>query len=791
MPFSKSVSFSRLNSLLFRKAPAKWIRLVSLVLLFAVVLSSVPVHLKHDSAKAESRHPQRTQGEASRNLLDLGETSGNAASSGLRKEHGLNGLEPIAMQGAFVTVSPTAYQTGGFTNISNTGGSTSAFASAEDIQLDPSQNITDGKSATWSSFQGGPSVGIIGLKLKFDWTASGGVDAFVNASGSASARIFFDVDYSIDGGLSWTNAATRSRIVSQSGQGSKTDSINSEGGSVEIVLSPSQNISLVQVRDSTSANARANAPNVLHAYAESSASISTGVSSIRLEFEMDTIPPSISSVAAGGITPNSATITWNTNEPGDSQVDYGPTGYTQSTALNTALVTSHSQGLSGLNPRTLYHYRVKSKDASGNLATSSDSSFTTPTDNAAAFVSQSVPATMTAGETYAVTVSMLNQGITTWTPGQAYRLGSQNPQDNTIWMTTNRVLLPGNSISPGATATFSFVVTAPSSPGSYNFQWQMVQDGLEWFGAKTPNIAVQVVPRNDNATFISQTVPSVMLAGGAYSVSITFQNTGNTTWTAANQYRLGSQNPTNNGTWGPGRVYLEASELVAPGAFKTFSFQVVAPSTPGSYNFQWQMLRELVNWFGAASTNITLGVTTSSCLANVPTNHWKGEYFNKTDLSVGPMLVRDDGPSFLNINFGEGSPSTACGIDVDNFSARWTREVIFAATTYRFSVTGDDGVKLWVNGQLMIDKWFPQGATTYTAEVTFNTAGPRPVILEYFESGGPGLALLSWEDVTGVNCLPNAPLPLISSVPQTDGRENIASTAPSQAPKRCGQKNSD
>src|SRR5262249_18558246 len=115
--------------------------------------------------------------------------------------------------------------------------------------------------------------------------------------------------------------------------------------------------------------------------------------------------------------------------------------------------------------------------------------------NNAAYVSQSVPATMTAGGTYNVTVTMLNQGTTTWTPEQAYRLGSQNPQDNTTWLTTtNRVYLsPGASVSPGATTTFSFTVTAPSTPGSYNFQWQMVQDGVEWFGAQTPNQAVQVV----------------------------------------------------------------------------------------------------------------------------------------------------------------------------------------------------------------------------------------------------------------------------------------------------------
>jgi hypothetical protein len=127
---------------------------------------------------------------------------------------------------------------------------------------------------------------------------------------------------------------------------------------------------------------------------------------------------------------------------------------------------------------------------------------------------------------------------------------------------------------------------------------------------------------------------------------------------------------------------------------------------------------------------------------------------------------------------------------MDYFSARWTRTINFGPGVYRFSVTGDDGVRLYVDGNLLINKWFTQGATTYTADVTL-LAGPHNVKLEYFEGGGPAVALLSWADLTGVNCLPNAPLPLISSVPQAGGGENIASTAPSQAPRRCGQKNSD
>ena len=73
---------------------------------------------------------------------------------------------------------------------------------------------------------------------------------------------------------------------------------------------------------------------------------------------------SISNVAASSITQTSATITWTTNQPATSQVEYGPTtNYGSSTALDSNLVTSHSQTVSGLEPGTLFHYRVRSQNA--------------------------------------------------------------------------------------------------------------------------------------------------------------------------------------------------------------------------------------------------------------------------------------------------------------------------------------------------------------------------------------------------------------------------------------------
>jgi hypothetical protein len=92
----------------------------------------------------------------------------------------------------------------------------------------------------------------------------------------------------------------------------------------------------------------------------------------------DTTPPTISSIAASGITTSGATVTWTTNEASNTQVEYGlTTSYGSQTTLNTSMVTSHSAQLSGLSAGTLYHYRVKSRDAAGNLRVSSDQTFTT------------------------------------------------------------------------------------------------------------------------------------------------------------------------------------------------------------------------------------------------------------------------------------------------------------------------------------------------------------------------------------------------------------------------------
>ncbi|MCL6519568.1 MAG: fibronectin type III domain-containing protein [Armatimonadetes bacterium] len=93
----------------------------------------------------------------------------------------------------------------------------------------------------------------------------------------------------------------------------------------------------------------------------------------------DTTPPAISAVSATITSFNQATITWKTDEPSTSVVEYGPTAAYGSNVSDTTLATQHSIILTGLMPGTTYHYRVKSADASGNLAVSADLVFITPT----------------------------------------------------------------------------------------------------------------------------------------------------------------------------------------------------------------------------------------------------------------------------------------------------------------------------------------------------------------------------------------------------------------------------
>jgi len=116
-----------------------------------------------------------------------------------------------------------------------------------------------------------------------------------------------------------------------------------------------------------------------------------------------------------------------------------------------------------------------------------------------------------------------------------------------------------------------------------------------------------------------------------------------------------------------------------------------------------------------------------------------GEYFNNTDLMGPPAFTRQE--AIIDFDWGAGSPGVS--LAADRFSVRWTGKATFAAATYRFYTLTDDGVRLWVDGQLIVDDWHDRPATHRSADVALS-AGPHEIKMEYYEKTGLALAKLWW-----------------------------------------------
>ena len=107
------------------------------------------------------------------------------------------------------------------------------------------------------------------------------------------------------------------------------------------------------------------------------------------------------------------------------------------------------------------------------------------------YVSDTIPSTMTEGQSYTVSVTFRNRGVL-WREGRAFRLGAAGDSDPFTGST--RFTISGD-VRPGNTYTFTFTMTAPA-PGTYTTDWQMVRDGVAWFGS-THSETVTVIPSHN------------------------------------------------------------------------------------------------------------------------------------------------------------------------------------------------------------------------------------------------------------------------------------------------------
>ena len=158
-------------------------------------------------------------------------------------------------------------------------------------------------------------------------------------------------------------------------------------------------------------------------------------------------------------------------------------------------------------------------------------------------------------------------------------------------------------------------------------------------------------------------------------------------------------------------------------------------------------------------------------------------YSNQLETFNDPAtLVRVD--ANINFNWGNGSPDPR--ISSDSFTVRWTGSVEPQLSgDYTFYTTTDDGVRLWVNGQLLIDEWVDQSPTTYQGTITLKAQQLYNIKMEYYENAGGAEALLAWSrPSTSQAIIPQSqlypftnPPPTVVLTSPTNGSTYIASAS--------------
>jgi hypothetical protein len=141
-----------------------------------------------------------------------------------------------------------------------------------------------------------------------------------------------------------------------------------------------------------------------------------------------------------------------------------------------------------------------------------------------------------------------------------------------------------------------------------------------------------------------------------------------------------------------------------------------------------------------ATASVRVDISSEAQPLSADTNGLFAEYFNNADFTA-PAFTRVD--PYVDSNWGTNAPDPA--VDAGSFSIRWTGQVQSKVSgLVTFYTTSDDGVRLWVDGKLVIDHWSPHAAWVDQAGVTLEAGRKYDIKLEYFQGGGGAQIALEW-----------------------------------------------
>ena len=294
-------------------------------------------------------------------------------------------------------------------------------------------------------------------------------------------------------------------------------------------------------------------------------------------------------------------------------------------------------------------------------------------------------------------------------------------------------------------------ITADTPPeGMYFYAWEVnsgsptIDDTASTtttltlgYDSATISATYKEIPKVNDASFISQSLPE-FIPGETIAVSITMKNSGTTTWTSEGGYKLGSRSPENNEIWGLNRVELAINDTIKPNEEKTFTFDITVPEGDGIYIFQWQMIQESEEWFGAKSESENL-------ITGFPEDYWD-ECDNLTGWNSASSL------SMNNTNQQQGSgciefSSNATDEFKKAFSTPYNSRGHAESTVLMFWYYVSDVSLLGAGNQVEIGSAGKNDEDEYSWSLNDLSNGWNFIVLNVSEAnviGSPDLSAINW-----------------------------------------------
>jgi outer membrane protein assembly factor BamB/murein DD-endopeptidase MepM/ murein hydrolase activator NlpD len=346
------------------------------------------------------------------------------------------------------------------------------------------------------------------------------------------------------------------------------------------------------------------------------------------------------------------------------------------------------------------------------------------------------------GQSFQVSLAFRNDGLGDWSPGTgiwasmaATRLVNTN---GTSWGTAPDVAI-GQPVPIGNSYTWDLSLVAPSVPGDYNCSWVVQIGSCTISDPVNVSVAVRsdpppLPPPSDNVEVLS-----IYPAGHNYSPGEQFQprvriRVSGFTLSEARGDHLHNRDDQVYGSWPVqavrGENLTEYEFVIDP---------MTAPSSEGTYYSKWQ-LRVGGEYRGP---EITLSFNVQNPPPDPRVDAWRIQYFSDDHLGSQCAEAWENSP-YIFKDWEYGAPASGC--NSNHWSARFTKQAYFEGGNYSFHVQHDDGIRLYIDGQLVrgLDCWWT-GDGGHNSEGNFYlSTGTHEVKLEYFDENDHARVELYW-----------------------------------------------